>query len=320
VGLAHRLRRGHPPSARPFVWSLVAVAALAAIVGVIFAGPLWRWLYYDMRGYSVGPPTETWPVERSLGPRDVRVAVVGDTGTGDADQYATSDAIAVEHNRRPYDALALLGDLIYNDGDVDKFDEVVTRPYGPLLDTGVEALPALGNHDYQNGDADEIMERFGRADRWYAEQIGEVLFVVLDTNQVEQSEQTAWLRATLEVSSARWCIALMHHPPYSAGVHGSDDGVRDAWSGLFAEYGVELVLAGHDHDYQRSKPIDGVVYVVSGGGGATQRPTGSESFTEFAAGETLHYLDLQISRHRLLGQAIDIDGRVFDSFVLQPSP
>ena len=107
----------------------------------------------------------------------------------------------------------------------------------------------------------------------------------------------------------------MHHPPYSAGLHGSESDVREAWSGLFAQYGVDLALAGHDHDYQRSVPIDGVLYVVTGGGSKT-RPTGRDDFTEFSA-STLHYLDLQITGRRIYGQAIDTNGQVFDAFTIR---
>jgi hypothetical protein len=84
---------------------------------------------------------------------------------------------------------------------------------------------------------------------------------------------------------------------------------------LFAQYGVDLALAGHDHDYQRSVPIEGVLYVVTGGGSKV-RPTGRENFTEYSA-STLHYLDLQITRRRIYGQAIDTNGKVFDAFTIR---
>lgn len=175
-------------------------------------------------------------------------------------------------------------------------------------------MPVLGNHDYQNGDEAAIMQRLGGESTWYAEEVGPVLFVVLDSQQVDDPAQTTWLQATLETSAATWTIAAMHHPPYSAGPLGSESDVREAWSGLFAEYGVDLALAGHDHDYQRSEPIDGVVYVVSGGGGKT-RPTGREDFTAYSA-STLHYLDLQITKRRIYGQAIDTNGMAFDAFTI----
>jgi hypothetical protein len=107
----------------------------------------------------------------------------------------------------------------------------------------------------------------------------------------------------------------MHHPAYSAGHHGSSMDVRDAWSDLFAEADVPLVLAGHDHDYQRSEPQDGVVYVVSGGG-AKLRDSGTEDFTAVST-STLHFLDLLVYDDRLVGSAVDTSGRLIDRFVIE---
>jgi 3',5'-cyclic AMP phosphodiesterase CpdA len=293
---------------------------IAALGGVLAAVPEARqWLYYDSRGFSVGAPEKTWPVEDMLGPsaQGARVAVVGDPGTGDANEYAVTRVLADQHQQRPYDGLVLLGDLIYPDGDVALIDEVILEPFAPLLEPSVSLMPVLGNHDYESGDSAAILRRLGRESAWYAEQVGPVLWVVLDSEHVDDPAQTAWLVDTLAASSATWTIVATHHPPYSAGVHGSDIDVREAWSGLFAEYGVDLALAGHDHDYQRSEPIDGVTYVVSGGG-AKIRPTGREYFTQYAA-STLHYLDLQVSGERLYGQAINTNGEVFDAFSLRPN-
>ena len=111
-----------------------------------------------------------------------------------------------------------------------------------------------------------------------------------------------------------WTLVAMHHPPYSAGYHGSSMDVRDAWSPLFAAADVPLALAGHDHDYQRSEPQDGVTYVVSGAG-AKLRKTGTEGFTEVST-STLHLLDLLVYDDRLVGRAIDESGRLVDHFTL----
>lgn len=295
----------------------MAVLVLAALV-VVVPG-LRQWVFYDLRGYSVGAPVDTWPVEDRLGAsgRGVRVAVVGDPGTGDSEEYAVTRALADQHRQGGYDGLLLLGDLIYPDGDVALIEEAILEPFAPVLKPSVELMPALGNHDYEDGDETAIMHRLGRESPWYSEEIGPVLFVVLDSQRVDDPAQTAWLQATLEASSPTWTIAAMHHPPYSAGPQGSQADVREAWSGLFSEYGVDLVLAGHDHDYQRSEPIAGVVYVVSGGGAKT-RPTGVEDFTAYSA-STLHFLDLQITDRRIYGQAINTNGMAFDAFTISAS-
>jgi 3',5'-cyclic AMP phosphodiesterase CpdA len=297
--------------------ALLAVALAAVAVGV---SGVWEGPYYRFRGFTVGAPTETWIVTDSLdeSAEGFRVAVVGDPGTGDSDEYAVTRVMADQHAERSYDALVLLGDLIYPDGDLDLLDETILEPFAPLLGPDMELLPVMGNHDYENGQSSQILQRLGRESSWFAQEVGPVLFIVLDSNRVDDPEQTRWLQETLKTSASTWTIAAMHHPPYSAGVHGSDLEVREQWSELFSTYGVDLALAGHDHDYQRSEVIDGVVYVVSGAGAKT-RVTGREAFTAFSA-SALHYLDLQITEHQILGQAIDTDGRAFDQFIINAAP
>ena len=78
---------------------------------------------------------------------------------------------------------------------------------------------------------------------------------------------------------------------------------------------LPLVLAGHDHDYQRSEPVEGVTYVVSGGGGASIRPTGTADFTSVSV-STTHFLDLLVYDDRLVARAIDASGSLVDRFTL----
>lgn len=217
----------------------------------------------------------------------------------------------------PYDALVLLGDLVYDRGEAALVGTAVLSPFAEVISGGAELVPVLGNHDYLSGEQDEILAALGRAEPWYVTRIGRVRIIVLDSNRVDEKAQTAWLRATLAepVTEDTWTIAAMHHPAFSAGHHGSDAAVREAWAPLFAEFGVPLVLAGHDHDYQRSLPRNGVTYVVSGAG-ATLRPTGREEFTAVSS-STLHYLELVATDDRIEGEAVGATGAVIDSFTIR---
>jgi 3',5'-cyclic AMP phosphodiesterase CpdA len=250
------------------------------------------------------------------GAPDVRIAVAGDTGTGTPAEEATAHRMVAEGRHRPYDALLLLGDLIYDVGDATLVDRVVTEPFAPVLDSGAQLLPVLGNHDYGSGEQQQILTALGADAPWYAAQVGSVRVLVLDSNRVGDQEQTQWLRETLAAPPAAgtWTVAAMHHPAYSAGHHGSDLSVREAWGPLFADAGVPLVLAGHDHDYQRSTPQDGVTYVVSGAGAKT-RPVGHRDFTVVSSA-TLHYVDLLAYDDHLVGRAIDQEGNLLDSFTI----
>ncbi|WP_380169012.1 metallophosphoesterase family protein [Jannaschia sp. R86511] len=272
----------------------------------------------DGTAASAAPPPEAAATTGSTGPLDTtaastRIAVAGDTGTGSPDEQRTADAIAAAG---PFDALVLLGDLVYPEGDPASVDDVVTTPFATTLAGGAVLVPVLGNHDHAGGEAEDIMSALGRDRGWYAEQVGTVRLVVLDTERVDDPEQTRWLEETLAAPApaGSWTVVAMHRPAYSSGEHGSATDVREAWEDLFVTHGVALVLAGHDHDYERSTPQGGVVHVVSGAG-AKLRPVGEQDFTAVSA-SVLHHLELDVTTARLDGRAVDDTGGLVDEFVL----
>jgi len=299
---------------RGFVASAALALLTAVAVQLAVSPPAFLWpLFVEERPSAVsGEPVP--PLRR---PPAARIAVAGDTGTGDLAQRTTARQMVEQARLEPYDALVLLGDLVYEDGEAELTGSRVIEPFRRVLDGGAELVPVLGNHDYDSGEQREILSLLGRDRSWYVEWVGPVRLVVLDTVLVDDEAQTGWLQATLAEPTPAWAwtVVAMHHPAYSAGPHGSDPTVRERWSRLFAEAGVPLVLAGHDHDYQRSKPQDGVTYVVSGAG-AKVRATGHEEFTAVSA-STLHYLDLLVHRDRLVGRAIDHSGRLVDAFTIR---
>lgn len=245
----------------------------------------------------------------------VRLAVAGDTGTGDANQAALAEQMELRSADDPVDALLLLGDLIYEDGEVVRVDEVLLQPYAELLDAGAVLVPILGNHDYRSGEETEILDRLGRDHPWYVEELGPVRIVALDSMLVGEVDQTRWLEQTLaERTTADWTVVIVHHPPYSSGMHGGNDDILRRWVPLFAEHGVDLVLSGHDHNYERFVPRDGVTYVVSGAG-AKLRPVGRSDETEVST-STRHYLDVLVYADRVDVHAVDSGGRLVDSFTL----
>ncbi len=272
-------------------------------------------LAFQLRDH-IGAPEDVLPFESfSLDDSPhLRLAAAGDVGTGDEPAFATAAAMDRIEGDQEYAALLLLGDNVYPNGDPDDVDDKVFAPYGDVLDGGTQLLAVLGNHDVRDENADAHAEAIGMPGRWYATRIDDVLIISLDSNQPENREQVAWLEETLVDSDARWTIVTMHHPPYSGGYHGSDHGVRNAFSGLFEAHDVQLVLAGHDHDYQRSRPIDGVTYIVSGGG-ATVRPASSADFIDVAF-STLHFLDIAVWPDRIEIRAVDQGGNQFDHITL----
>jgi len=298
----------------------VGVAALfvLGVVGVFAVRPdVRRSVTYRFSAHSPAPldlGIATSPTASEAAP--VRLAVAGDVGTGDEAELRTASAMDAVEGGVDYDALLLLGDNVYPAGDPAQVTRTVFDPFADVLDGGTQLLAVLGNHDVQNGNGDAQAAALGMPGRWYSTTIGDVLVVSLDSTRPDDPEQLAWLAEILEASDATWKIAMMHHPAYSGGYHGSSLDVRETFSPIFEQYGVQLVLAGHDHDYQRSTPIDGVTYVVSGAAAKTREARRAE-FSE-VAWSVHHFVDIGIWPDRLELRAIDQNGNVFDEVNLTP--
>jgi 3',5'-cyclic AMP phosphodiesterase CpdA len=253
-------------------------------------------------------PYSTMPDEP---PPLLRFVAAGDVGDSGRRLDATAAAVAELNRRDPIDALWLLGDNVYPSGNPARLDEVVFTPFAPVLDAGVDLLAILGNHDVQAGHGDAQIAALGMPGRYWARELNGVLLVGLDSNTPDDPDQRAWLERTLAGTAAPWRIVALHHPPYSAGYQGSSRVARAVFSPLFERYGVQLVLSGHDHDYQRSVPINGVTYVVSGAGSGTRR-TGEESFTAVSFSSP-HVSEVTVYPDELVLRAVNQDLRVADA-------
>jgi predicted phosphodiesterase len=288
------------------------VLLLLATVAVVYRDQLGRYLTH-WKGSPTS--TEAWEPLPADDPPEIHLVAVGDVGDSGSRLDATAAAVAELDTRQTVDELLLLGDNVYPAGDPTRLPGTVFDPFAPVL-AHADLLAVLGNHDVKDGHADAQVEALGMAGRWWARTIGDVLVVGLDSNLVDDPAQREWLEATLSGTDARWRIVVVHHPPYSAGYQGSDQAVRDTFVPLFERYGVQLVLSGHDHDYQRSTPIDGVTYVVSGAAAGTRR-TGEDDFTEVSF-SWHHFVEIAIWPDHLLLRAINQDLRVADEATLSP--
>lgn len=261
-------------------------------------------------------PGPTSPYVAPTEPPLVRVVAAGDIGTADAAARATAGTVDGLESSGELAALLLLGDNIYPDGDPARAPAAVFGPYGPVLDGGTALVAALGNHDIRFADGGPQMRTLGMPGRWYVQRFGPLELVVLDSNRADDPEQLAWLERTLAASRPPWRVVMQHHPPYSAGYHGSHEPSRRSIVPLLERYGADLVLAGHDHDYQRSTPQNGIVYVVSGGA-STLRPTGRDIFT--AASASLHHVvELLVYADRIDLRAVATGGSVIDQITISP--
>jgi hypothetical protein len=198
--------------------------------------------------------------------------------SGAADTAAT---IAAGLARDPHAAVLALGDLTYPHGTAQEFRDCYTPTWGRFKD---RTWPAPGNHEYYSAQARPYFDYFGAraAHGWYSVTLGSWHVVSLDSNLAPagQAAQLDWLRADLAAHPARCTLAFWHHPLYSSGGHGSVPTMRAAWQILY-DAGAELVLSGHDHDYERFAPQDadgrvdaarGLRQFVVGTGGAYPTP------------------------------------------------
>jgi hypothetical protein len=148
-------------------------------------------------------------------------------------------------------------------------------------------------------------------EKWYSYDWGRIHFAALDT-EADYATQVRWLDEDLAATAAPWKIVYFHKPPYSSGSHGSDSALRGALAPVLAKHGVQLVLAGHDHNYERMIPQNGIQHVVTGGGGKGTRPVGTSSFTALSV-DVIHFLYLEVGADELVVHAIDGTGVEFDS-------
>lgn len=246
---------------------------------------------------------------------------VADTGGGNAEQRAVGARMAAVNRARPLDLVVLGGDNIYPNGDIAQVKDMFTIPYKGLLDAGVPFHAVLGNHDIRtaNGEPQIAYPPFGMKGRWYTLRKGPVEFFMLDTNvNANWSRQLPWLREALAASTAPWKVVVGHHPIYSSGYYGDDEVARDRLAPLFRRARVQLYINGHDHNYERSKPIQGTTYLVVGGGGAYLRPI--DPGPNSARAISVHsFAELTAGKDSLEIQAWDIDGRSIDRAVLDRS-
>ena len=190
---------------------------------------------------------------------------------GSSGDEATAAILARERG-----TVAVLGDAVYERGTADEFRRCYTPSWGRFR---ARTRAALGNHEYRSGTAAAAIDYFRLPARgWYAYDLGSWRVIVLNSNCrpaggcMRGSPQWRWLRTELATHRARCALAYWHHPRWSSGLHGSDGTIADLWQ-LLADARADVVLAGHDHHYERFAPIDGIRSFVVGTGGRSHYPT-----------------------------------------------
>ena len=246
----------------------------------------------------------------------VKFAVIGDTGTGSSKQTDVADTMVRYRSAFPFEFVLMLGDNMYGGESAQDFEAKFSGPYKQLLNDQVKFYAALGNHDqalqknYVNFNMD--------GKEYYRLKKGNVAFYALNSNYMDK-KQVKWLEDELAKDTSEWKVAFMHHPPYSSGgKHGSDAQLREVIEPIFVKYGVNVVLTGHDHFYERTKPQKGIYYFVSGAAGKLRSGDIKDGSPLTAKGydRDLSFMLIEVDGKQMHFQAISRTGETVDSGVI----
>ena len=270
---------------------------------------------------------------------------MGDPGTGRGGQQTVAQSMGNIAAAESVKFVVILGDNFYPSGVSSIDDEQWKEKFEEMYSAKSLQVPfyaVLGNHDYYTnpGAQVEYTKKGGRwtmPSRYYSffssvDETTQVQFFCLDTTPLDEEKteeidegmeldstdyraQLQWLEGQLRASSARWKVVVGHHALYSGGVHGDNKGMIERLEPIFLKYRIDLYLAGHDHDLEMKKPIKGIHYVVSGGGGTHRSVTWMDN-TLYAA-TNMGFNRFQISPTQMQIEFYDANGVVRYAYTIE---
>lgn len=329
--------------------------------------------YYYSIGTSTGTLSgndastffQTGPVEGTA--RPTRIWVIGDAGTGTSVQTSVYNAYLAATGSTYTNLWLMLGDNVYDSGTDAEYTSKMFNNYRTIFKQS-SLWPTIGNHDAASADSatqtgpyyDQFTmpknaEAGGVAsgtEAYYSFNYGNIHFIVLDSQETSRATNGAmmnWLKADLQADNSDWVVAYWHHPPYTKGSHNSDTesihiDMRANFLPVLEAHGVDLVLGGHSHSYERSYLLDGHyglsstftaahkknggdgrvdgngAYAKSAGNvshdGAVYSVVGSSGKT---SGGTLNHPAMFVSLNEAGSMMLDIDGQVLNAQFINSS-
>ena len=265
---------------------------------------------------SAHAPSTPVKITLPLKKGSVRFAVIGDTGTGTSQQHELGDVLLASLQGFPFEFVLMLGDNLYGGEKPADYKSKFQNVYQELLDGKVKFYAALGNHDEP---AQRFYEKFNMDGKeYYRFTRGNASFYALNSNYMDK-KQVDWLESELSKDTSEWKIAFCHHPPYSSGgKHGSDEQLRKVVEPIFIKHGVNVVLAGHEHFYERIKPQKGIFYFISGAGGKLRSGDVKDNspLTAKAFDTDMSFMLVEIAKDAMHFQVLSRTGQTVDSGVL----
>lgn len=245
----------------------------------------------------------------------VGFAVIGDYGTGGRGQYEVAAQMAAFHELFSFGFVLTLGDNVYGPDNKGALKKKFELPYRPLLDENVRFYASLGNHDSSALSHYAPFNMNGL--RYYTLRMSDAEFFALDSTNMDRA-QLDWLASSLAASTANWKICYFHHPLYSDGKrHGPSEKLRTQLEPLFVRFGVQIVLAGHEHFYERLVPQRGVQYFILGNSGQLRKGNIKPSaLTAIGFDSDLAFMVAEIAGNEFHFQVISRTGATIDSGVV----
>jgi predicted phosphodiesterase len=257
--------------------------------------------------------TEPAPLTTAASPdatEPVRFVALGDSGTGGAAERAIMARIS-EH---AFDLMVFLGDIAYNSGTAQQLQDKFFAIYRDFM-RYVPVYPAMGNHERRTRKGAPYLEAFvlPETERYYSFDWGPVHFVAIDTTH-RDAEQLVWLDKDLGANKLPWVIVFGHHPMYTNSLRGPQLWIRKAFAQILTKHKVDLVLTGHEHQYERFR-VAGVNYIVSGGGGGQLTKFYGRRMALKQA-TVHHFLLFEVTSEALDMKALDIAGKEIEALHL----
>ncbi|MCZ6680117.1 MAG: metallophosphoesterase family protein, partial [Candidatus Poribacteria bacterium] len=252
--------------------------------------------------------------------------------------YGDARSNPKQHRKNVEQMLKLDADLILHTGDIVAsgivYEQWQPQHFWPTQIIGhkVPSFPTLGNHEKNSTHHFNYLSLPGN-EVYYSFDYANVHMICLDSNKgstpyQKGTPQYEWLINDLKANQdAEWIFVYFHHPIFRCHPTRGIQAQRYTWHPIFEKYGVDIVFAGHDHYYFRSYPIgkvglerkQGVLYVISGGGGAPLYPARDRIYG--AVSNSIHHFTvLDIQGSRIEARAIDSDGDEIDYFTLTHTP
>jgi hypothetical protein len=285
---------------------------------------------FEVRAIDAGGNRDPTPAQRTWNVTTVPEPVVLAAGDIAGCAWSGDESTAAILDGYPDATVAALGDTVYHNGTTTEYTNCYEPSWGRHK---ARTKPAVGNHEYGTANAAGYFGYFGASagpagKGWYSYDLGAWHVVVLNGNCLivdcsDSSEQLAWLRADLAASAADCTMAYWHQPLFTSGSHANDPDlplVRPFWQALY-EHGAELILAGHDHDYERFAPqtpagvadsVYGIRQIVVGTGGAALRGFGTPRANSEVRQSTTHgVLKLVLRSTGYDWQFLPVSGKTF---------